>query len=328
MSSVNAAAMSLGNNVVETPVVAPVIPSSIPTPAEAASMKPDPIKTETKVTPEVPLTPKPEGQKAIEKRLEKYKLKVDGKEYDEEIDLNDREYVTKQLQLAKAAQKRMGEHAQLEKEVRGFIDELRKNPRKVLSDPNIGIDIKKLAAQVIEEEIANSQKSPEQLEKEKLQAELQEMKTAREQEQTELKQREFERLQKQEYERYDVLMSQALDKSDLPKSPYVIKKMADYMLLGINAGKDVSPEDVLPLVRDEIQNDLKQMFAVMPEDVIERIIGKDVFTKIRKKNVATGKAKVATGITPTVSTKPETGPSGKKANADGSKLTFKQFFGV
>jgi hypothetical protein len=264
-------------------------------------------------------------------RIKKLKLKVDGQELEEELpfEIDDNpeavEYMTRQLQMSKAAQKRMGEHAQLQKEVKHFLEELRKNPKKILADPSIGIDVKQLAAQIIEEEIANAQKSPEQLEKERLENELRALQEEREQEREELRQKEFARLQEIEYERYDNLMSKALESSDLPKSPYVVKKMADYMLLGLNEGIDVSPEDVLPLVREEIQNDLREMFAVMPDEVIEKIVGKEVFSRVRKKNVA--KAKSAP--TPVKSAIKDTGASSKATSANSAeKKSFRDFFGV
>jgi hypothetical protein len=277
----------------------------------------------------------PDSQNAAIKkeasRIKKLKLKVDGHELEEELpfELDDNpevvEYMTRQLQLSKVAQKRMAQYSQLEKEALGLVEALRKNPKKVLSDPSIGIDVKQLAAQIIEEEIANAQKSPEQLEKERLETELKSLQEEREREREELRQKEFERLQEIEYERYDTMMSKALETSDLPKSPYVVKKMADYMLLGLNQGIDVSPEDVLPLVREEIQSDLREMFAVMPDEVVEKIVGKDVFNRVRKKNVA--KAKSAP--TPVKSSIKDSGTAVKQSAQGGNeKKTFRDFFGV
>lgn len=275
------------------------------------------------------------GESAAAKaaRVRKLKLKVDGQELEEELpfEIDDNpeaiEYMTRQLQLSKAAQKRMAESSQLQKEVKYFLEELRKNPRKVLSDPTIGIDVKELAAQIIEEEISNAQKSPEQLEREKLEAELRALQEEREQEREETRQREFARLQELEFERYDSLISNALDTSDLPKSPYVVKKIADYMLLGLNEGIDVSPQDVLPLVRDEIQSDLREMFTVMPDEVIEKIVGKDVFNRVRKKNLAKAKATPS----PVRSSVKDTGAGAKPADAGkggAQKKSFRDFFGV
>lgn len=269
--------------------------------------------------------------KAEAKRINKLRLKVDGRELEEELpfefDENPEavEYLTKQLQMSKVAQKRMAEHAQFQKEVNGLVDKLRKNPRAVLSDPSIGIDLKQLAAEIIEEEIANSQKSPEQLEREKLERELSALKEEREREKQDFQRKEFERLQEVEFERYDSLMTKALETSDLPKSPYVVKKMAEYMLLGLNEGIELTPEDVIPLVRDEIQSDISDMFAAMPEDVVEKLIGKDTLGRIRKKNLS--KAKSAPPV-PVKSAVKDSGTKTQKApESAGKSKNFKDFFG-
>lgn len=265
------------------------------------------------------------------KKLKSLKIKVDGQEYDEalpfEIDdtKENRDYMTRQLQMSKVANKRMGEKAQLENELRGFFDQLKKNPRKVLADPSIGIDLKKIAAEMIEEEIANSQKSPQQLQLEQLQAELTEQRETNKKAQEEAQKREFERIQQVEYERYDNLMTAAIEKSDLPKSPYVVKKMADYMLMGLQEGLDISPEDVLPLVREEILEDIRQMSQAMPLETIEKLFGGDILTKIRKKNVAKAKG----NPTASLKTKLDVGASpAVKKEEPLKKKTIKEMFGV
>lgn len=271
---------------------------------------------------------------AAVKKLNSLKIKVDGQEYEEklpfEIDESNKdaiEYMKRQLQFSKVSQKRMGEKAQLENEVRQAMDQLRKDPKKFLSDPSFGVDLKKLAAAVIEEEIANAAKSPEQLEKEKLQKELEELKAARKKESEEQQSREQTRLTEMEYERYDNLMTSALDKSDLPKSPYVVKKMADYMIMGVKEGLDVTPEDVLPLVREEILEDIRQMAQAMPLETIEKLFGGDILSKIRKKNIAKSKANPQTAKAKL----PDVGatPAAKKDGDDKTpKKTIKQLWGV
>lgn len=265
------------------------------------------------------------------KMLRSLKIKFNGREYEEKLpfeipdDEASREYMSKQLQMSRLAQSKSQEYSTLEKEVTEFVEQLRKNPKKALSDPSIGLDMKKLAAEIIEEEIANSEKSPEQLKAEKLEAELKAIKEEREQEKDRFKKEEFERLQAQEFERYEGLMVQALETSKLPKSPYVVKKMADYMLLGLQSGYDVTPQDVLPLVEAEMQSDLKEMFAVMPDEVIEAMVGKDVITRIRKKNIAKAKA----GNQPPVPVKAAIKDVGTKSEPKaGEKQSFKQFFKV
>jgi hypothetical protein len=273
------------------------------------------------------------SKKEAKKMIKQLQIKFNGKEYTEELpfEIEDTpenvDYMRKQAQMSRLAQSSSQERAQLEKDVRNFVDELRKNPKKLLADPTIGIDLKRLAKEIIEEEIENSQKSPEQLEKEKLQAELKAIKEERENEKKEALERNKSRLESEAIERYDVLMSQALEKSTLPKSPYVIKKMASLLELGLREGLDVTPEDVMPLVEDEIRNDVKDMFATMPDEVFEAFIGRERINNIRKKNIA--KAKQAAQVTQAAKVQ-DTGAKKSEAKADAKdeKVSFKQFFGI
>jgi hypothetical protein len=273
-------------------------------------------------------------KEVAKKMLKKLKIKFNGKEIEEDLpfEIPDDEasvdYMRKQLQMSKMASSKSSEKAQLEKELQAFFQELKKNPRKVLSDPNIGVDMKKIVAEMIEEEISNSQKTPEQIEREKLENELRTLKEEREAAKEEQRQKELAHLQEVEMQRYDNMMTDALAKhTDLPKSPYIVKKMADYMLLGLQNDVELTAEDVIPLVREEMQDDLKQMFAVMPEDVIESIVGKETINKIRKKNIAKAKAGPVPA-TPAAKNGIDTGVSAKSEKAPAKKQSFRDFFGT
>ena len=276
---------------------------------------------------ETPKTPTPEAKKPVSTK-QKLQLKVDGQEFEEEYDPNDKEYITRNVQLAKVAQKRMQEYSALQKDVIQLINDLKNNPKKALSDPSIGLDVKKLAAQIIEEEIANSKKSPEQIQREQLEAELKEMKEQREKEKADSQAQEFERLREQQFERYDILMEQALEKTDLPKEPYVVKRIAEYMLLGLQEGKDVLPEDVIPLVREEILDDMKHMIHTMPVEAVESFLGKDLFDKMRRNNIAKVKAKQAVKAVGAIKA-PDVGKvSSAKPEEPKKKMSYKDFFKV
>lgn len=261
------------------------------------------------------------------KKIKQLKLKFNGKEILEdlpfEIDEEHVEWMTKQRQKSMLSDHKANEYKQLENEVGAFIQELRKNPRKALSNPAIGLDIKQFAAEILQEEIENSQKSPEQLEKEALQRELEEIRSERSREKEEAQARELERMTEREYERFDTLMSEAIEASDLPKSPFVVKKMTEYMMLGIEHGINVQPKDIIPIIREEIQQDIKDMFRVMPADVIEQIIGSDALGKLRKKKSAVVKPAVPLRSSiPDVSTKKEVKQEVEK------KQSIRDFFGV
>lgn len=262
-------------------------------------------------------------EKELEKRIKRLKLKVDGKEIEEELDLDDDERLIRELQMAKMGQKRAQEKADLEKQVKAFFQAFQQDPFAAMQE--LGLSPEQAIDAYINQQLENAKKTPEQLEKERLEAELQQLKADREREREELQAKELERLQHQEFERYDMLMEQALSKTDLPKTPYTVKKIADYMLVALEAGKDVSPEDVIPLVREEMHNDLQQMFTSLPEDVVEGLLGEQVLNKLRKRRVA--KAQEAQKNLPKGQIQ-DTGKTGKIQEQSKEKKSFKDFFGI
>jgi hypothetical protein len=261
------------------------------------------------------------------KKYKKLQLKFNGKDIEEELDFEvdekQRDWMIKQRQKAMLADHKSREYSQLESEVGAFIQELRKNPKKALSNPAIGLDIKELAASILQEEIERSQKSPEQLRAEEAEAKLQELMEQREKEKQENEARELERLTEREYERYDNLMSSALETSDLPKSPYVVKKLTEYMIMAVENGIDVDPKDVIPLIRQEIHSDISQMFGAMPAELIEQIMGKDTLGKLKNHR----KAAVAKPPVPVKSAVKDVAQSTEKKKEE-KKQTVRDFFGV
>jgi len=268
--------------------------------------------------------------KAEAKRIRELKLKVHGQEITEELpfeieeDPEVVEYLTKQLQLSKAAQRAMQEKSTFEKQVGQFFQDMKSNTKAKLIE--LGIDPKEFAAQVIEEEIKKAQMSPEQLKQMELEQELNRLREEAKAKEEEFNQRELERVRAIEFEKIDTQMTQALDKSDLPRKPYVVRKMAEYMLIGANNGIDLTPEDVLPLVRQDLLGDLQEVLGSLPEDKAEEFIGKEVLNRFRKKNLAKAKqpttpASVKSGI------KDVGGNSKSGSEKSGDKVDYRKFFG-
>jgi hypothetical protein len=267
------------------------------------------------------------AQKAEAKRIRELKLKVHGEEITEELPFEIEEnpevveYLTKQLQLSKAAQRAMQENSSFQKQVSEFFKDLKSNTKAKLME--LGIDPKEFAAQVIEEEIKKSQMTPEQIRQQELEEELNKLKEEAKRKEEEFNQKELERLREIEFEKIDTQMSIALDKSDLPKKPYVVRKMAEYMLIGANNGINLTAEDVLPLVREELLGDLQEIINSLPEDKAEEFIGKEVLTRFRKKNLAKAKQTPA-------SVKSAIKDVGTKKSEDKKQevpVNYKQFFG-
>jgi len=265
---------------------------------------------------------------AQKKMIKQLKLKFNGKDITEdlpfEIDEANQDWYVKQRQKAMLSDHKAREYAQLESEVGAFIQELRKNPKKALQNPAIGLDIKELAASILQEEIERSQKSPEQIRAEEAEFKLQELMSEREKEKQDNEASELERLTEREYERYDNLMSSALESSDLPKSPYVVKKLTEYMIMAVENGIDIDPKDVIPLIRQEIHSDISQMFGGMPAELVEQIIGKDTLGKLKNhRKAAVGKPPV-----PLKSSVRDVATSTQSKSPVEKKQSIKDFFGV
>ncbi len=296
---------------------------------EAAPAEGEEVRTDAEIEADKSLT---KAEKVVEKRLKKLTLKYNGKEYDEELpfEIPDTpeasEYMRKHLQMSKLSQSKSQDLSTLEKQIAEFAKALKEDPESVLTDPAIGIDMKKLAAKIIERDIENSRKTPEQLELEEAQSQLKKLQKERKAEQEDAKKRDFDKMIAQSYEMYETQLNDALSKTTLPKSPAVVNKIADYMEFAVKNKIKVSISEIMPIVEADFREELKQMFSIMPEDVIEEFVGKEVFNKVRKKNLA--KAKASQPPTPVKAAVKDIGQTGKIEKDTKPKQSFKQFFGV
>lgn len=266
-------------------------------------------------------------QKKEEKKAnkKKFKIKVDQKEEDFEIDLDNEEDLKKHVQLSRVAQKRMAEMSDLKKDVTDLITRLNADPFSVLSDKEsgLGLNIDDLVRQYVEKKLADAEKTPEQLEKERLAAELKSIKDEREKEKADRKREQESAALQSEVVRYDNLMTKALENSEFKKpSPYLINKMTDYMVLGVQNKIDLTPEDILPLIREDVKNEIRELINSAPEEVIEEMFGNQIFDRMRKKHVT--KAKQAPVHASSVK---DIGSKGKSNEPAKEKVPMKKFFG-
>jgi hypothetical protein len=321
--------------------------TSAPVEASAEVQEQAPVEGQEQVAQEQVQTEqsKQEAKKEAEvkKKLKQLKIKFNGREFNEELpfEIDDDpkaiEYMTKQLQFAKMATHSAQEKALLEKDVMSFFQQLKENPRKALNNPNFGVDLKKLATEILEEEIANSRKSPEQLKIEEYERKLKEFEEEKKVKEEELRQTKYQKLVDDQYSYYDNEMSKAISKLGLPDSPYVIKKATDYIIYSIENNKDVDVEAIMNVVKDEYSNDIKDMlprmspaqlkdfFQTMSPEIIEEIIGEEKIDQIRKKKLAQARQKQAPA-------KPNILDTGKTGNEQSNKKvevkSYRDFFGV
>lgn len=257
------------------------------------------------------------------KKLKQLKLKVYGQEVEEELpfEIDDNpeavEYLTKQLQLAKAAQKAMQDSSSFQKQVQSFFNNLKGNTKEALEQ--IGIDPKEFAAAVIEEEIKKQQMSPEERERQELQAKVKKYEEDMKKRDAEFKAREQERLQEIHTEKLNNDITTALDKGKIPQSSLAVKMMANYMSAALAEGYDTSVDEIAEIVRKDIQGDLKNTASKLSDEELEEWLGKEVFERARKRNIAKAKttpASVKSQIKDVASPKQEAKPQNKQSMKD------------
>src|ERR1019366_9855750 len=244
-------------------------PSSVPAPAQVATQQvlttlpPDqktPVQAgadEISDDTDEDLVESPAQKKPQEAIKKSYKLKVGGKD----VDVDESELL-KRAQMGYSADEKWQEAAKMRKQMDGFIQLLQRDPAKALEQ--MGYDVDKLAEERIQQRIAEMQKSPEQIEREKLQRELQDMKDRDKAREDEYRTKETQRIQDQYAVELENDISSALDNNSysFPKTPYVVKRIADTMILAVQQGiatnnarlKNITAKDVLPIVEAEIRD--------------------------------------------------------------------------
>ena len=95
-------------------------------------------------------------------RKKKFQVKTNGKAREVEVDLDNEEEIKRYIEKAYGADEKFQEAAMTRKQAEALIELLKTDPRKILSHPDLGIDVKALAHQIINEELEEMAKSPEQ----------------------------------------------------------------------------------------------------------------------------------------------------------------------
>jgi hypothetical protein len=212
------------------------------------------------------------------------KFKVNGREIEREIDLNDETSLQELLQKGFAADERFQSASGLEKKMKEFAALMQSDPMQALIAA--GHDPDKLTESYMKKRVEELSKSPEQLKLEQLQKEIEKERKLREGLEQEKLTAEQSRIESEYSRQLDEEITSALASSELPKSPYVVKRIAENLMLGLEQGnEDISVSDVLPIVQRQIQEEIRQMFEAMPEDVIEKVLGTNVSTKLRKRRL-------------------------------------------
>ncbi len=255
-----------------------------------------------------------------------YKIKVDHGEESVDFDASNDEEVKKHLQLSRVAQKRMQQTAEMQRGVQELLDTLRTNPLKVLTDPRLKIsteDRHKLAEAIMNDQIQEMAKSPEQKEKEHLQKEYERLQQEVKKEREQREQSENMRLQEQAAVQYDTEISSAIESSGMPKNARTVRYFAEALKFCVQNDLSLSAKDLIPYVKKQALSEFREVMTGLSDTDFEDFLGKDGLSRIRQRNIARSKA---------IPTSPneikETGANSKNAKTKevGKKISYADFF--
>lgn len=160
------------------------------------------------------------------------------------------------------ADKRMQLAAKLKKDldmtngqVTQLIEALKRDPWKVLANPALGHDVRKLAEEYVWQMIQEQRMTPEQREAMQAKAELATIKAQQEQAKKDQEHREMEALIAQRRQYWEKTISEAIDAEKLPKTSYVVRRFADYVRA---AARSRQPAD-MPAIASQIRQELVEL---------------------------------------------------------------------
>lgn len=234
----------------------------------------------------------PVETQAIETK--KYKVKdEDGTEIEV-----DEETLLRDYQIRKASDKKFREAAMMRKQAEDFIHLLKTDPRKVLSNPSLGLDLRRFAEEYLVEQLEEEMLDPKEKEFRKYKKMVEDQQAKEKAEKDKQDQERAEALRAKYTEDYSKQIVEALNTSGLPKSEHTVKRMAYYMHEGLKNGIDLKAKDIVDLVRQDYLNEQKSLIGGLDADALIQILGEETANKIRKWDVSRVKAQTKTAVTP------------------------------
>jgi hypothetical protein len=249
--------------------------------------------------PQEGAAPQPAGPKLSRK----IKLKIDGEEFDEELpfdydesDAKQVDYLKRQLQLSKVANKRMNESAMTKKQAEQFIQALQNDPMRVLSNPKLMGEEKfqKIAEEFLAKKLQDQMLSPEEKKHRDMEERLRQYEDQEKTNKEKAEQEQMQALQAHYQESYTKTITQALDTSNLPKNPYTVKRMAQLLQQNIKHGLELEPSHLAQLVREDYQKELASLISTSNPEQIIAMFGEETVNKLRKHDLE----KLKSSLTP------------------------------
>jgi len=268
------------------------------------------------------------SKKEVEKMISKFSLKVNGKTIEKEFDLSDKVAMQKELQMAAAGREAMQVKAEYEKALNTLVTRLKEDPLALAEE--LGLDADEMAALRLQKKLDEAKKSPEQIEFEKMQKEIEAYRRKEQERDSQLKEAEARKIQEDAIKELDEEIEQALNAyTSLPKgSPIVMDLIAknlnwamdNFDKFGFDKPEDVRVEHILPSVEKDLTKYMNKFFEDIPMDLYNKYLGNKASENMRQQRIKS--AKKVNNISNVEKT---TATQTAEKKVDGPKISLKDF---
>lgn len=214
----------------------------------------------------------------------KFQFKIDGQDFEEEYDLNDTERIRSELQLAKAAKKRMFEAKEATRKANELTQMFEKDPISLFKQ--LGPKGRELAEQFLLGELQQEMLSPEEKKMREYERKLKEYEEREKTEKEKYEQSVLEQSKAKYIKTFQKTIIDALDKSELPKTPEMIADMARLYKKNLELGLELTADELAIESKNEKIQLIKSLFGKSEANQILALMGDDLATKIRKSDIA------------------------------------------
>tara|TARA_R110000851_G_scaffold23718_3_gene69184 strand:- start:1949 stop:3037 length:1089 start_codon:yes stop_codon:yes gene_type:complete len=231
-------------------------------------------------------------EEEIKGMIRQFTLKVDGKEFIKEIDLNDEDAIRRELQLSHKGQKSMQELQELKNTYSSELKRLMEDPFAVLKELDENFDPLDLSASYIDKLLKEQEMSPEEKEAIQRQQEFEDIKAERDK----LKQDAFDKEQERDRialaeEIQTDIMAALSDDSELVADRDTVALVAENLMWAAkNNMHHITAKDVLPTVKEQLRKNFqKSASRFKSTSALKQYMGEDLINKLREERVEQAK---------------------------------------
>ncbi len=226
-----------------------------------------------------------DSEEEVEEEVETvYTVKIDGEEVEVSLEQLQQGYTH-----GKAADAKFRDAAFARKQAEEFVSMLKTDPWKVLNDPSLGIDTRKMAEEYLARQMEHEALTDDERELLEARKQLAQFETSRKEQEQSNYDRQMTELEGQYHDEYTVQISTALEEDGLPVTEATVRRMASYMSEALTsdnpAVKSLTAKDITALVREDYMTDFKSMFGSADAETLQAILGDDLTKTLRKADV-------------------------------------------